>query len=378
MRFLIALLLFFVLPAMAASETESKKTELRQIERAQKAKEQESQKLAAVSVKIQGEVAKLKVRLVEVSDRLAEHVNQLKLLEVELSRIQQQENILSAQRHANQKDLSQVLAVVLRLSRLPPEAIVFSPEPPQQVIDTTLGMQTVMSELNRRVVVARQQLGDLATVHEKLRLQQQAVVAEEEKISSDRLELSGLMRQREVARRQTDAQRATAEQEAKALASRALDLRELIQQLQRARKGKHTGHPAAPMALVAAGSARAPVPGDIIRTYGAVDAVGNHSRGIAMATTANALVVAPRSGQIVFAGLFRSYGQVVIIEIAEGQHILLTGLGNITVSENEAVRAGEPVGRMPEATSQLYLETRENGEPVDPATFGLAAGAKKI
>ena len=61
----------------------------------------------------------------------------------------------------------------------------------------------------------------------------------------------------------------------------------------------------------------------------------------------------------------------MIIEVAEGAHILLTGLGEIDVAEGDNVKAGEPVGRMPDDEGHLYLETRRDGEPVDPATFGL-------
>jgi len=371
MRFILAfLLLILPLAARAANET----AELKKVERAQRAKEAESKKLAATSAKLQTEVAGLKTKLVAVSTRLSEHEEKLEGLEAELVNIQQQESKLSAERNANQKDLSEVLAIVLRLSRLPPEAMVFMPTPPQQTIYTTLGMQTVMAELNRRVALARQQLGDLAAVREKLRAQQEAISAQKDKITADQAELDGLLKKREGVRKQTEAQRAAADQEAKTLAARASDLRELIQQL-RARKGKHKTPPAN-MALVAAGSARLPVAGAVTRAYGSEDSAGNHARGITIFTPARAVVNAPRGGQIVFAGAFRSYGQVVIIEIAEGQHILLTGLGSINVSEGENVSAGEPVGHMPDEASALYLETRKDGEPVDPNAFGLTQSTK--
>jgi len=371
MRFA-AILILLCLPLAAPAANEN--AELKKVEQAQKAKEAESKKLAATSAKIQAEMSGLKSKLVDVSNRLAEHEDRLEDLEADMVNIQQQETKLSAQRNANQKDLSEVLAIVLRLSRLPPEAMVFSPTPPQQTIRATLGMQTVMTELNRRVGLARQQLTDLAAVREKLRAQQAAITAEKDKITADRAELDKLLKQRDGARRQTEVQRAAADQEAKTLAARASDLRELIQQL-RARKGKHKA-PSANMALVAAGSARLPVSGPVTRAYGSEDSAGNHARGITISAPAKAVVNAPRGGQVVFAGAFRSYGQVVIIEIAEGQHILLTGLGAIDVSEGETVQAGEPVGHMPDGASSLYLETRKDGEPVDPSTFGLTQSTR--
>ncbi len=376
MRIFVFLMFILMLPAAAHAESAAdKKAELNKIIQAQRAKEAESKKLAAASAKIQAEMAGIKTKLVDVSGRLAEHEERLEDLESELVNIQQQESKLSAQRNANQKDLSEVLAIVLRLSRLPPEAMIFSPTPPQQTIRATLGMQTVMTELNRRVAAARQQLNDLAAVREKLRQQQEAITAEKDKISTDRAELDGLLKKREAARKQTEAQRAAADQEAKALAAKASDLRELIQQLLAARK-KHHAPPPAKMALIAAGAARLPVSGPVTRAYGSGDSAGNHARGITISAPAKAVVNAPRGGQVVFAGAFRSYGQVVIIEIGEGQHILLTGLGAIDVSEGETVAAGEPVGRMPDGAGSLYLETRKDGEPVDPSTFGLTQSGR--
>jgi septal ring factor EnvC (AmiA/AmiB activator) len=358
--------------ASANAQTRAKsEAELRRIEQQQKQTEKKSKELAASSAKIQAEVVGLKEKLVEVSTRLAEHEDKLAGLQKDLVNLQQEEAKLSRQRESHQKDLSEVLAIVLRLSRLPPEALALAPTPPQQTIYTTFGMQSVMRELNHRIAVARQQLGDLAAVQEKLRTQQEAVSAAEAKISADRLELAQLIKQREGARRKTEAERKAAEAEARQLASRAADLRELIQKL-RARKSKTNKAPtkAAP-SLYAAGSARLPVAGRVTRGYGSVDAAGNRARGITVATQGGAVVNAPRAGNVAFAGAFRSYGQVVIIEISEGQHILLTGLGSISVSEGETVRAGEPVGRMPDESGPLYLETRNNGEPVDPATYGL-------
>lgn len=368
MRFLLILLLLLPLPALA--QTAKSQAELRKIEEQQKEKEKQSQELARQGAKIKTEVEGLKKKLVTVSARLAEHEEKLQDLQTELVNIEEEEKKYSALRKENQKDLSEVLAIVLRLSRLPPEAMIFAPTEPRQTIYTTFGMQSVMKELNKRVLTAREQLGKLAEVRERLRAQRAAVALAETKINADRAELAGLVKQREAAQRKTDADRKAADTEAKKLAARAADLRDLIKKLEekarQANRKKTTGP-----ALYAKGSAKLPVAGKIIRAYGQVDAAGNRSRGMTVSTSSRAVVNAPRAGQVVFAGAFRSYGQVVIIEIADGQHILLTGLGSISVSEGESVRAGEPVGKMPDDGSPLYLETRKDGEPVDPATYGL-------
>ncbi len=357
--------------ATHAQTSAKSEAELRRIEQQQKDKEKQAKALAASSEKIKTEVAGLKEKLVQVSARLREHEEKLEALQKELINIEQEEKRYSILRRENQKDLSEVLAIVLRLSRLPPEAMVFAPTPPKQTIYTTFGMQTVMKELNLRVAAARDQLTQLAEVRERLRTQRAAVTAAEIKINADRAELAGLVKQREAARRKTDAERVAADQEAKKLAARASDLRDLIQKLREKTKKKNQQRRTTAPALYAKGSAKLPVSGQVIRRYGQADSAGNRARGLTVSTAPRAVVNAPRGGQVAFAGAFRSYGQIVIIEIADGQHILLTGLGSISVGEGESVKAGEPVGRMPEDASPLYLETRKDGEPVDPATYGL-------
>lgn len=369
MRFLLILLLLLPLPA--AAQTTKSEAELKRIEQQQREKEKQSKALAASSAKIKTEVDGLKKKLVEVSARLAEHEEKLETLQKELINIEQEEKKYSALRKENQKDLSEVLAIVLRLSRLPPSAMVFAPTEPQQTIYTSFGMQVVMKELNKRVGAAREELGKLAEVRARLRDQRAAVAAAEAKINADRAELSGLVKQREATQRKTDKDRAAADTEAKKLAARAADLRDLIKKLQEKARQQAKRPKVAGPALYARGSAKLPVAGKIIRKYGQVDPAGNRARGLTVQTAPRAVVNAPRAGNVAFAGAFRSYGQVVIIEIADGQHILLTGLGSISVSEGESVKAGEPVGRMGDEASPLYLETRKDGEPVDPATYGL-------
>ena len=86
-------------------------------------------------------------------------------------------------------------------------------------------------------------------------------------------------------------------------------------------------------------------------------------------------MVSPYSGTIVFAGPFRSYGQLLIIEHGDGYHSLLAGLSRIDGTVGQWVAAGEPVGAMAPLSvggPSLYVELRHNGEPVDPLPW-LAA-----
>lgn len=111
-----------------------------------------------------------------------------------------------------------------------------------------------------------------------------------------------------------------------------------------------------------------PARGTVVGRFGQSDGVGQVSRGITLATRAGAQVIAPFDGKVVFAGPFRGYGLLLIIDHGEGYHTLLAGMARIDGSAGQTLVAGEPVGIMAqsEGTPHLYVELRQKGQPVNP------------
>jgi septal ring factor EnvC (AmiA/AmiB activator) len=113
------------------------------------------------------------------------------------------------------------------------------------------------------------------------------------------------------------------------------------------------------------------VSGRVARRYGETDELGQSARGVALETRPGAQVVAPFDGRIMFAGPFRGYGQILIIEHGDGYHSLLAGLERIDGAVGQWLVAGEPVGAMKSggAKPKLYLELRRHGQPINPLPF---------
>jgi septal ring factor EnvC (AmiA/AmiB activator) len=112
-----------------------------------------------------------------------------------------------------------------------------------------------------------------------------------------------------------------------------------------------------------------PAVGRVIGRFGEPEESGRGRRGIAIATAGGAQVVAPAAGRVVFAGPFRGYGLLLIVEHADGYHSLLAGLARIDLGIGQQVVTGEPVGIMGGPTPGdpvLYLELRQGGHPIDP------------
>lgn len=118
-----------------------------------------------------------------------------------------------------------------------------------------------------------------------------------------------------------------------------------------------------------AGGFRPPTSGRISVRFGEIDRFGATSRGITFVTRSGATVVSPLPGTIQFAGPFRGYGQILIVDHGNGYHSLLAGLGRIDGSVGQTVSAGEPIGVLAapaDGSPELYFEVRRNGQPVNP------------
>ncbi len=138
------------------------------------------------------------------------------------------------------------------------------------------------------------------------------------------------------------------------------------------------------------GQVPSPVNGVKLKEFGAPDGHGGLEKGLSIATRAGAQVTAPADGWVVYAGAFRSYGQLLILNVGGGYHVLLAGMDRISVDLGQFVLTGEPVAVMGSGShiaailatgsSQpvLYIEFRKDGVPVDPGPWWAAGEGEKV
>ena len=134
-----------------------------------------------------------------------------------------------------------------------------------------------------------------------------------------------------------------------------------------------------------------PVSGDVAREFGASDGYGGTTRGISIATRPKAAIVSPADGWVAFAGPFRSYGRLLIINAGGGYYLLLAGMDQINVDVGQFVLAGEPVATMGETSlvslagskvennaPVLYVEFRKDGGSIDPGPWWAKSQSEKV
>jgi len=208
-------------------------------------------------------------------------------------------------------------------------------------------------------------------------------------LGREKLALTRLEAEKRVAARTYRANAGLESERALALGERARDIVDLMDRLSQAgdlreRLARLPGpllRPARPdaataqdtpersAALAGPPAYRLPVVGQLVTGMGEVNDSGVRARGLTIAAQPGAQAVAPAAGRIAFAGPYRGYGQILIIDHGAGWTSLLTGLHRLSANVGDAVRQGDPVGVAGSGTGTgrplLTTELRRNGRPVD-------------
>ncbi|MFN3671060.1 MAG: murein hydrolase activator EnvC family protein [Bosea sp. (in: a-proteobacteria)] len=307
--------------------------------------------------------------------------------------------------------IGEVLAALQRIGRRPPPAVLVSPEDILEAVRASMLLGAVVPDLRQEIQVLGTDLGELVRLREGIANERKAITGELEGLAGERQRLAALVearREREAsAARDAESQRAAAGE----MAEQARSLREFVERMEKEISSTTRAAEAARQALEAEtreqrqrmaalafkdparlapriafsetrGLLPLPVAGSQLRGFGESDGAGGVTRGISIATRANALVSTPSDAWVVYAGPFRSFGQLLILNAGGGYYILLAGMQRIDVALNQFVLAGEPVAAMGETSEAaativgsgsgepvLYIEFRKDGVSVDPAPW---------
>jgi murein hydrolase activator len=311
--------------------------------------------------------------------------------------------------------VSSVLAALQRISRNPPPALLVDPGDALGSARGAILISAIVPQLQQKadaLIADLDRLDDIkaAALAEEARLKANFEVLEEEQ-----LRIAALIAARQASEDRAGEELAEEEAAAAALAAQASSLKQLIDDLTKraaavavaaeATAAANAGgpaplldpetirlalanterrEPAVPFAQ-ARGHLRLPSSGVSVIEYGASDGFGGISRGLSIVTRADATVVAPADGWVLYTGDYLNYGKIVILNAGQNYTILLAGLAEVSVEVGQFVLMGEPVGIMGSRTigrtvttragvsrPTLYIEMRKDNEPVDPTGWWAA------
>ncbi len=306
--------------------------------------------------------------------------------------------------------LAEVLGALQRMGLNPPPALLVKPQDALSSVRSAILLGAVVPELRAETELLVADLAERKRVLAAIEAERDSLNATIARQRAEKQRLDLLLAEKETLRRQSETALAEERKRSEEFAARAKSLKELIGALEKQAAAAATAEERArreeearlqrkeTLAAMAipdgnrlieampfskmTGQLPLPVAGRFTHRYGGGDGNGGVMLGDTLATQSGAIVTAPADGSVLYAGPFRSYGQLLILDAGDGYHVVLAGLSRISVTLGQSVLAGEPVATMGEARvasaaafeagnagPELYVEFRKDGKPVDPSPW---------
>lgn len=356
----------------AQNNPDSAKSELSRVTSQIKQAEKEHKKLREKAQTVQKEILDVRKKMVAAASSIQEQEESLDRLEQKLAEFEAQQSLMKKRLEVRKAQRMRVLAALQSLAFKPTEALLAQPLAPQDTLRSALLLREAVPQLEYSTEGLRKDLNKVASLTTAIRAQYAQIKTMTQRLDEKRRGMNVLIKKKSQLQTAFASESSRAKTRAENLAKQAGDLKELLAKLEadskrRAAVSKDTGVPTGAF-MAAKGRIPYPVKGNIIKKYGELTEAGVTSRGITIRTRPNAQVISPYDGTVLFAGPFRGYGQLIIIEHGDGYHTLLAGIGRLDTSVGQSLLAGEPVGIMvAQSKPTLYIELRKNGQPINPA-----------
>lgn len=380
---------------------------------------------------------RINARLLETADLIQKSETRMSEIEARLSELGKQEGLLRGSLTKQQDKIATLLAVLQKMGRNPPPVMITKREDALGMVRSGMLLAATFPELSTQALDLVKRLDDLVRVTDETRSEGERLRSETARLNDARTRLSGLMTEKKTSLAERQSELAKVRRATDEMSKSVENLQALIAEADRAaaknnsrisehnsraevavrqaESGTTTGmasltdpslpeseadseetqvavlapsatgfgsasagriEPAIPFHL-AKGRLPYPAAGKHVLSFGQQTEYGGKSKGLVFQTRFRAQITSPTDGWIVYAGEFRSYGQLLIINAGGGYHVLLAGLSRIDVEPGQFVLAAEPVGTMGDAPPSvqrgseqakpvLYVEFRKDGKPIDP------------
>jgi septal ring factor EnvC (AmiA/AmiB activator) len=377
--------------------------------------------------------AKLNTDLIEAGKQVQASEAKLSETEAKLAELTDQVAVIRSSITDRKETIVKMLSAMQRIGRTPPPALVTRRDDALAVVRSAMLLAQVFPELKYQADNLSQELDGMVKLEGGIRDQRDTEKRETERLAAERSRIDKLLEEKQAKLAQSEAELTATRQAAEQQAAEETELNALIARLDeriakaevaqydaevatekalRAREQQQAlatpGNekvieikpesttvafasparmkPAMPFELTK-GTLPLPAQGKRLKRFGDADGVGGTLRGISLQTRGEARIIAPTDGWVVYAGPFRSYGNLLIINAGGGYHVLLAGMGRIDVSLGQFVLAGEPVavmgavlqagqGNNDNSRPVLYVEFRKDGRPIDPGPWWAEASEK--
>ncbi len=399
---MIATPLLVMLQVMAHAQTADPAAELGQVEQSIKDSSDKQSALATdieTATKSQAEISD---KLIVLAKTLQSQQAAVQTADDKLKKLGAESIVIRSTLAEKQDQLSELLAGLQRLEQNPPPALVVEPQNILQALRGAMMFGAVVPEMRNQALDLQNNLHRLEAIktetEDAKKAQELALTA----LATSQSELIQLQSDKKALAINSAKDLESEKLRAADLAKQAKNLKQLLAGLEEEKKKAEAIKTAEAKALEAEerkkreallrpmmiftqnkGKIEYPVQGEKLKQFGDDNGLGGTLDGLAIAAAADARVISPVDGRVEFAGPFRSYGQLLILNVGEGYLVLLAGMNQISAEIGQSIRAGEPLGQMGKGPSSvaligsetnnaqpvLYVEFRKNNDPVDPSPW---------
>jgi septal ring factor EnvC (AmiA/AmiB activator) len=406
-------------PEASDQQHADKETELRGVEDTLRQSDDQRRAIESEIESVRADRARLSAALIETTAKVQDAERGAAAAADKLTSLNAAADELSRSLERRRGVIADVLAALQRMGSNPPPAILVKPDDMSEAVRAAAVMGSLIPELKSEIEAARRDLDDLAKTRESIARERDTLTEKGKALAAEKVRLAALIEARQQSLASAQDALGSQQQRAADLAKKAGSLKDLIARLDSASAARNAAAAAAHESEVAAANeiearaqaahgaetvrlkpeiafadakGRVPLPaaGSILKTFGSPDDLGGVERGVSLATPAGATVSTPVDGAVLFAGPYRSYGQLLIIDAGGGYYVLLAGLDRINVESGEFVLAGEPVGIMGDGSTRmataaavgaarpvLYIELRKDGTAIDPGPWWAKSDIEK-
>lgn len=400
-----------------------KKLELRGVEDTINMSAEQRRKIEGEITTLQADRARLNSTLIGAASRVAAIEESAGALEKRLDSLAGKEETIVKSLESRRAVIGEILIVLQRLGRRPPPALLSRPEDILEAMRGAMTLGAVLPDMRAEMHKLQVDLTELVKLRENIKVEKAALAKEKDQLQEQRARLSALIEARQSSLKEAQSALDAEAERARALASQATSLKDLITRMERevdaARRAAEAARRAeeqegarsqeqrakalaAPFKdsarlapSVAFGQLKGrllmPAVGAIVKKYGAPDGFGGTEKGVSIAARENGIVAAPCDGWVAFAGAYRSYGQLLIINAGGGYYVVLAGMSRINVNVGQFVLASEPVASMGDGVARtaaaiaigakqpiLYVEFRKDGTSIDSGPWWAKPDMRKV
>ena len=375
---LIAGFVLLIHPVWASPPIPTKKSDALDFDQQLKEQRNEQKELKSKNKRIQKDLASTQKSLVDIAEDIQKNEKDLSRLDSKISTLEKEKTEIEDRLQKDRGSIANLILALERIRRVPPEALILKPDAPLKTAQSAMLLQNILPSIHEQAEALKTQLKGLKTVTADLQSQKAQLKKTQSSLANQQADLQKMVSARKKLYASTQTDLKEREHRIQKISSNAKNLKDLVQKLEKEKQDRTASYKKQNVALkapsirnVKPGAPRLPISGSVKTKYNQPDNFGAPSKGVDIEGVSGALVVAPMGGIIKFAGPFKSYGQMIIIEHQGSYHSLVAGLEKIDTVVGQKVSAGEPLGTLHRKRGRekplLYFELRHKGKPINPA-----------